>query len=123
MSDTVWHTVAGDNPRLGYTIIADSANPIQVTRDAWLEVAKRAGVTAVEIEVICSDLSEHRRRVETRVPDIADFGFPTWNEVLSREYEKLDREHIVIDTAGRMVEDCVQTLRKHLLGNTAEGSR
>jgi predicted kinase len=44
----VAYALAEDNLRLGYTIIADSVNPIKVTRDAWLNVAERVGVTAVE---------------------------------------------------------------------------
>jgi predicted kinase len=81
--------------------------------DAGLDVAERAGVPALEIEVICSDVGEHRKRIETRAGDIADLKLPTWNEVVAREYETWEREHIVIETAGRTLEGCVQTLREH----------
>src|SRR6266850_8105193 len=47
--------VAEDNLRLGRIVIGDSVNPWPVTRDAWLDVANRAGVTAAEVEVECSD--------------------------------------------------------------------
>src|SRR5262245_24082131 len=77
--------VVEDNLRLGHTVIADSVNPIKLTRDAWRNVAERAGVTAVEIEVICSDLDEHRRRVESRASDIANLKLPTWKDVVARE--------------------------------------
>src|SRR6266702_6756385 len=46
----VAYAVAADNLRIGRTVIADSVNPLPVTRSAWLVVAKRAGVAAVEIE-------------------------------------------------------------------------
>ena len=72
---------------------------------------------AVEVEIICSDLDEHRRRVETRISDIADLKLPTWNEVASREYDPWEREHIVIDTVGRTVEECVRILRSRLSAN------
>jgi hypothetical protein len=36
-------------------VIADSINPRPVTREAWLDVARRAGVPALEIEIVCSD--------------------------------------------------------------------
>jgi predicted kinase len=95
--------------------VADSVNPLACTRDAWVEVAKRARVNAVEIEVKCSDLIEHRRRVETRASDISRFRLPTWEEVLSREYQPWNREHLVIDTADCAVEKSVRVIRD-LLG-------
>src|SRR5580692_4332299 len=62
----VAYAVAEDNLRIGRVVIADSVNPLRLTRDAWVNVAKRAGVRAVEIEVRCSVPEEHRRRVEAR---------------------------------------------------------
>jgi predicted kinase len=47
-------------------VIAESVNPLPVTRAAWRETAGRAGVPAVEVEVVCSDLAEHRRRAAGR---------------------------------------------------------
>ena len=110
----VGYAVAEDNLRLGKTVIADSVNPLPLTRDAWLEVANRARVSAIEIEVTCSDPSEHRRRVETRTTDISGMKPPTWQEVISRDYHSWNREHIVIDTAGRSVEQTVKILREAL---------
>src|SRR5262245_14740333 len=57
----VGYAVAEDNLRLGHIVIADSVNPLQITREAWRAVAARSGVAAIEIEVICSDAAEHRR--------------------------------------------------------------
>ena len=56
----VGYGVAGDNLGLGRTVIADSVNPLAVTRNAWVEVANRARASVMEIEVICSDVDEHR---------------------------------------------------------------
>src|ERR1700739_4894724 len=47
----VGNSVAADNLHVGRTVIADSVNPMPLSRNAWLEVAKRAQVPAVEIEV------------------------------------------------------------------------
>jgi predicted kinase len=101
----VAYAVAEDNLRIGRTVIADSVNPLRVTREAWRAVAKRTGVEAVEIEIECSDVEEHRRRVETRRTDIPGLALPTWEEVSGREYDPWDGEHIVIDTAARTVEE------------------
>jgi predicted kinase len=57
--------VAEDNLRLGHIVIADCVNDITITRDAWRAVAERAGTPAFDLEVLCSDQDEHRRRVET----------------------------------------------------------
>jgi predicted kinase len=106
----VAHAIAEDNLRLGRTVVADSVNPLRITRDAWRNVATRAGVRALEIEIRCSDAVEHRRRVETRVSEIPGLKLPAWEEVVSREYEPWDREHFVVETAGRTMEECVEEI-------------
>lgn len=111
----VGNAVAADNLRVGRTVIADSVNPILLSRDAWVEVAKRAQAPAVEVEVICSDVEEHRRRVETRRADIAGSQSLTWQDVASRDYQPWNRERIVIDTANRTVEEVVTILRGAIL--------
>ena len=110
----VGYAVAADNLRIGRTVIADSVNPLPLTRDAWVEVANRAQVSAIEIEVKCSNASEHRHRVENRMADIPGLRLPTWQEVVSRDYHPWDREHVVIDTASRSVEQNIKILREVL---------
>src|SRR5580698_3256090 len=108
------YAVAEDNLRLGRTVISDSVNPIRLSRDAWIDVAHRAQARAAEVEVICSDPQQHRQRVETRLADISGLRLPTWEEVISREYEPWDRKHIVIDTTGRSVAESVEEIREAL---------
>jgi predicted kinase len=110
----VAYAVAEDNLRLGRTVIADSVNPIQLSRDAWIGVAHRSHARAVEVEVICSNPQLHRQRVETRSVDIRGLRLPTWEEVISREYEVWEREHTVIDTSGRNVAESVEEVRNAL---------
>ena len=111
----VAYAVAEDNLRLGRTVIADSVNPLEVTRAAWRDVARRAGTRCIEIEIVCSDHAEHRRRVESRKADIAGHRLPTWQQVCDREYEPWDAD-IVIDTAGQKIEVSVAALRESLDG-------
>ncbi len=106
--------VAEDNLRLGRTVIADSVNPLPLTRDAWLEVGQRAQVRTVEVEIECSDYQEHRRRVEGRLGEIPGLHGPTWPEVMARDYRPWERTRIVIDTAGRTVAQSLATLRDAL---------
>lgn len=110
----VAYAVAADNLQIGRTVVADSVNPLHLTRDAWVEVANSVQVGVIEVEVKCSDASEHRRRVETRITDIPGLHLPTWEEVVSREYQPWDREHLVIDTAGQTVAQNVNTIREAL---------
>src|SRR5688500_9722764 len=65
----VAYALAEDNRRLGRIVVAVCVNPWPLTRVEWREAAERAGVTALEVEVVCSDPQEHRRRVETRQAD------------------------------------------------------
>ena len=111
----VAYAVAGDNLRLGRDVIADSVNPIEVTRAAWRHVAQRAGTQFIEIEVVCTDVAEHRRRVESRIADIAGHRLPTWQQVCDREYEPW-QAGIVLDTAGQQPEASVAALLERLVG-------
>jgi predicted kinase len=110
----VGYALAEDNLRLGRIVIADSVNPLPVTRDAWRAVAARAGVGVAEVEVACSDKQEHRRRVEQRLGATPSLSGPPWDQVVSRDYRAWDREHIVIDTAGQEVPQIVARLRTAL---------
>jgi len=108
------YAIAEDNLRIGRTVIADSVNPLPLTRDFWVEVAKRAGVAWIEIEIVCSDPVAHRRRVETRIPDIAGLRLPGWEDVKAREYHPWHREHVVIETSERTVEENVAIIQELL---------
>jgi predicted kinase len=112
----VAYRIASDNLLLGLSVVADSVNPLQVTRAAWREVAMRAGVFFFEIEIVCSDLAEHRYRVESRSRDIPGFKLPTWDQVVNRLYEPWDAEHIVVDTAGKTAQQSYATLQQMLYG-------
>ncbi|WP_152397661.1 AAA family ATPase [Paenibacillus cellulositrophicus] len=110
----VCYAIASQNLLLGLDVIADTVNPIQITRQAWRNVADSLGIPYVEIEVLCSDYIEHRNRIEMRTADIRGFILPTWEQVRNREYDVWDRDHIVIDTAHQTVEESLNTLFKQL---------
>jgi predicted kinase len=106
----VARAVAADNLQVGRTVVADCVNPWPLTRDAWRAIAVESGVRLVEVEVVCSDAKEHRRRVESRVSDIAGHRVPTWQEVVERDYREWDRPRLVIDTARLSVHESVRTI-------------
>jgi len=110
----VAYKVASDNLRLGLSVVADSVNPLSVTRKAWRRVAENAVSSFCEIEIICSDRSEHKKRVESRTTDIDGLSLPSWQDVLDREYERWTGDHVVIDTAHKSEKESKKALMKAL---------
>jgi predicted kinase len=104
---TVAHAIASSNLRIGNMVIADSVNPVAESRAGWREVAARLDILNLDVEVICSDEEEHRRRVETRVLDIEGLRPPTWDEVRTRNYLPWSTERLVLDTADLSPDVCV----------------
>lgn len=108
----VGHAVARDNLALGLGVIADCVNPWMLTRDAWRAVGEQAGVRTLEVEVICSDQAEHRRRVESRVADLEGHRLPNWADVVARDYRPWECGHFTVDTAIHGVEHCVHAIER-----------
>lgn len=108
------YRIAADNLRLGLNVVADSCNPIGLTRDEWEDVARKSQARYINIEIICSDRGEHRRRIEFRKTTVAGLRLPTWDEVGRREYHAWTSERIVIDTAGRTEAECFDELLSRL---------
>ncbi|WP_426956665.1 AAA family ATPase [Muricoccus radiodurans] len=107
----VGYAVAESNLRLGVTVVADSVNPLPVTRAAWRAVARRAGVPCLEVEVVCTDPAEHRRRAETRAADIPGLAGPSWAEITRRDYAAWESPRLVLDTARLGVPAALDALR------------
>lgn len=112
MGYTVGYALATENLRLGRTVVADTVNPWQLTRDAWRDAARRAERPFLDVEIVCSDVEEHRRRVESRVSDIPDHKLPTWEQVMTREIHPWDAETLRIDTASTSVDEAVTMIKK-----------
>ncbi len=106
----VAYAIAKENLKMRQTVIADSVNPITLTRTAWDQVAKESKVPIFNIEVICSDQAEHQNRVETRQVDIENLQLPSWQSVLDREYEHFNDVDLQIDTAYYTVEQAVDLI-------------
>lgn len=108
------YRVGADILNAGVSVVADSCNPIELTRREWEQVALDVGARYVNIEVVCSDTEEHRRRVEGRVPTIAGLRLPTWLEVERREYQDWTVERIVLDTSQKREVECIEDLLSKL---------
>lgn len=95
----VANALAESNLANGQTVIADCVNPVRESREGWQATATRARKPLIEVEVICSDPVEHRRRVEQRASEIDGLVLPTWQDVLDRDYAPWPEPHVIIDTA------------------------
>ena len=95
----VAQAVAAGNLANGQSVVADCVNPVLASREGWRAVAARTATRLLEVEVVCSDTAEHLRRVTTRSADIAGLLSPSWESVLTHEYEAWDRSHLVVDSA------------------------
>ena len=111
----VAYELAREQLRLGLDVIAECVNPIALTRDAWLDIAAASGAAIVEVEVICSDEVEHRRRVATRTSDVEGLLKPTWSEIMDREYEPWSRPHLPVDSARISVEDAAMLIAARMV--------
>lgn len=108
------YRIAADNLKLGLNVVADSCNPIEMTRTDWEQIALTHNSDFINIEIICSDEAEHKKRVESRVSDIKNLTLPDWKKVKNREYHKWGNKRIVIDTAHKSIETCERELNRRI---------
>jgi predicted kinase len=92
---------------LGMPVLADGVNPLPVTREAWRTLARDTEVPFLQVEVICSDAAEHRRRVENDVPGLVA---PAWHAVLQHDYVQWNEERWVLDTVSLDAEQAAALL-------------
>jgi predicted kinase len=111
----VAHALAREQLALGLDLIVECVNPTALTRDGWVGTAKAAGAELVEIEVICSDEDEHRRRAEARSSDVDGLVKPTWRAIVDREYEPWLRRPLVVDSATTSPDSAAQRIASRML--------
>lgn len=108
------YAIAKENLALGLDVIADSMNPIAITRCDWRQVAEEANTIFVEIELICSNKKEHQDRVEKRIADIDGHKLPTWNDVQNKDYEPWESIPLLVDTSRHTVDESVQKIIEYI---------
>lgn len=110
----VANALAQANLGLGRTVIVDGVNPVAESRQTWREIADQQGLPLVDIEIVCSDIAEHQRRVESRVVDVPGLRSVTWQSVLDHDYEAWDRQPLRLDSAVCVPETAVALILEHL---------
>ena len=85
-------------------------------------VGEAAGATLLEVEVICSDDDEHRRRAESRKSDVEGLVKPAWAGIVNREYEPWVREPLVLDSSTISPDTAALSIASRMasLGRVAE---
>lgn len=104
------YLLAHDNLTLGNHVVADSCNPIAISRKEWQDVALRAETQFINIEIVCSDQKEHRYRTENRVASVNNLQLPTWTDIQNRHYETWESPVLRLDTAHRTPSESLQEL-------------
>jgi predicted kinase len=115
----VANVLAESNLMSGQTVVADGANPVAESRKAWRAIALRAKARLVEVEIICSDQLEHRRRVEGRTSETSDIPglvYPTWQAVSEHDYEPWEEPHLIVDTARLTPDEAISIVERHIGG-------
>lgn len=110
----VANSLAAANLANGLTVVADCVNPVRESRRGWRTTAALARTRIVEIEIVCSDVLEHRRRVEMRQPDIVGHVLPTWKDVLAHDYSSWQEPHVVIDTANLTPDEAIAIAERYM---------
>ena len=106
---SVANALAEANLLNGQTVVVDCVNPVEISRAAWKAVAARTGSPLIQIEVICTDRAEHRRRLEARKPDIPGHVLPTWEMVANYTYETWKAD-LVLDSFKLSTVEAVATV-------------
>ncbi|MDC7817740.1 AAA family ATPase [Pseudomonas sp. BLCC-B112] len=106
--------LAEANLALGNPVLADCVNPVAESRQAWSDLAQRLGVLLLDVEVICSDPREHRRRVETRQVDVPGLQAPSWQSVLDHDYQAWAESPLRLDSASLSPQQAVALILARL---------
>ncbi|MBB6461984.1 AAA family ATPase [Flammeovirga kamogawensis] len=115
------YRIASDNLKLGLNVIADSCNPIVLTRKEWDEVAISNNAIPINIEVICSDKKEHENRVQTRSTEVENLILPTWIDIQERTFSPWEKGRILIDTSNKTItatfDELISSIDTYLANN------
>ncbi|MED7789451.1 AAA family ATPase [Francisella sp. 19X1-34] len=100
---------AKENLELGKSVVIDCCNPVLESRELWNKLSQVNSTKVINIEVICSDKQIHQNRVKTRYKSNPN-KYPTWQDVLDRDYQAWNQDIIQIDTADFNIEYSLKTL-------------
>jgi predicted kinase len=108
--------MAAEQLALGLSVVIDAVNPVEAPRAYWRDLAHTRAAVLVIIETVCSDLAEHRRRVEARRRDIPGMPELTWARVQQARdlFEPWSDFRLVLDTCEHTPEELTHRALDHI---------
>jgi predicted kinase len=107
----VTRAIAREHLALRRDVVIDAVNGVEEARRMWRTLARESGARRYVVEVLCSDLTEHRRRVEHRRAPTPPLPAPTWEEVRRREYRRWTEPVLTVDGLRPREETVERVLR------------
>ena len=104
----------------GMDVIVDAVNPVAAARQGWTDLGVEFDVDVLPVEVVCSDEDLHRRRVESRSPNLPGHVMPTWEDVTRLSYEPWPDADLIVDSAD-VESDVVEVIASRLRSAGAHG--
>ena len=96
--------MAQTNLMAGSSVVVDAVNDSDEARRTWRRAAGRCEVPLRFVHLICSDVSEHRVRLQGRTRGFQRIGEPSWADVIARAADfvpwSASDEVSEVDTAG-----------------------
>lgn len=98
----VAEAIAAENLAQRLSVIIDAVNPVEDARAMWRVLAEAHQIPLKQIEVICSDETIHRQRIETRIRNIGGMPEISWDRVVERktEYEPRTDDRLILDSVA-----------------------
>jgi predicted kinase len=81
----VAETLAGEQLKLGNSVIVDAVNAEEEGKDIWRGLADRWKLDLIILDVFVSDQELHRERLKSRVRGLQGFSEITWDTVEARQ--------------------------------------
>lgn len=96
--------LARDNLSHGRSVLVECINPTEASLSSWRTVAAQTDQPIMEIEVLCSDEADYRRRVQARLD--ANAYTPAAFEQMASRRSTWSGPRFPIDTAKRDPASC-----------------
>ena len=77
-------TLASEQLKLGISVVIDAVNAEEEGKNTWRELGRKYGLTPIVLEVVVSNQTLHRRRIELRVRGLHALSEVTWDQVEAR---------------------------------------
>ncbi len=106
------------NLALGRIVVVDAVNDSEAARDTWRTAARNSEASLTFAVLTCSNLDEHRRRLEGRSRGFSRLPEPPWSQVLSRarDYAPWNCEHLDVDTCATSVSNACDRICTYAAG-------